>query len=149
VTIGPGSFTGLRVGLAFARGLALASGAALAGIGALAALAAGAKGQTAAVIDARRGLVYVQAFDVGRPLFEPDILPIADAAERVRASAPGALTLVGPGATLLADLIPGATVDAIAAPDLAALGRLAAAATPTPDLRPLYLRAPDAKPMLP
>jgi tRNA A37 threonylcarbamoyladenosine modification protein TsaB len=59
------------------------------------------------------------------------------------------LTLVGPGALLLADALPEARIDARAAPDLAALARLAAAAEPADDLRPLYLRAPDARPMLP
>ena len=73
VTIGPGSFTGLRVGLAFAKGLQLATGAPLAGVGTLAALAAsaGPGGLTAGVIDARRGMVYLQGFGNGRPLCEP------------------------------------------------------------------------------
>jgi tRNA threonylcarbamoyladenosine biosynthesis protein TsaB len=147
VTIGPGSFTGLRVGLAFARGLQLATGAPLAGIGTLQALAASADGAAAGVIDARRGLVYVQAFEGGRALGEPDVLPIEEAAEGLRSLTD--LTLVGPGAHLLASALPKAKLDARAAPDLAALGRLAVAATPSEDLRPLYLRAPDARPMLP
>jgi tRNA threonylcarbamoyladenosine biosynthesis protein TsaB len=146
VTIGPGSFTGLRVGLAFARGVALASSARLAGIGTLAALAASGEGRTAAAIDARRGHVYLQAFDAGRPLTEPDILTLADAAAQLQALGGGALTLIGPGAGLLGELIPSAALDPRPAPDLVALGRLAAA-TPNPDVRPLYLRAPDAKPM--
>ena len=149
VTIGPGSFTGLRVGLAFARGVALASGAPLAGIGTLTALAASANGLAAAAIDARRGHVYVQAFEGGRPLFAPDILTFPDAADRLQGFGGGALTLIGPGAALLGELVAGAAVDPRPAPDLAALGRLAAAAAPTPDVRPLYLRAPDARPMLP
>lgn len=147
VTIGPGSFTGLRVGLAFARGVQLATGAALAGVGTLQALAASVRGNAAGVIDARRGLVYVQGFEAGRPLGEPDIVSIDEAAARLRSIA--GLTLVGPGAGLLAAELPGAKLDARAAPDLAALGRLAEAAPPAADLRPLYLRAPDARPMLP
>jgi tRNA threonylcarbamoyladenosine biosynthesis protein TsaB len=149
VTIGPGSFTGLRVGLAFARGLQMATGAPLAGVGTLAALAASADGDgpAAGVIDARRGLVYVQAFDEGRPLGAPDILPI-DEAER-QLSALSDLTLVGPGARLLAAELPRAGLDLRPAPDLAALGRLAAAAQAAADLKPLYLRAPDARPMHP
>jgi tRNA threonylcarbamoyladenosine biosynthesis protein TsaB len=147
VTIGPGSFTGLRVGLAFAKGLQLATGAPLAGVGTLQALAASAEGATAGVIDARRGLVYVQAFAEGRPLAEPDTLPIAEAARRLAQLEH--LTLVGPGAWLLADVLPHARIDARAAPDLATLGRLADAAAPADDLRPLYLRAPDAKPAPP
>ena len=149
VTLGPGSFTGLRVGLAFARGVGLASGVPLAGIGTLAALAAGADGLAAGVIDARRGLVYVQAFEAGRALSDPDILPLAEAAAALTPLSRGRLTLVGPGAALLAEAIPGAAVDPRPAPDLAALGRLAASARPAADLRPLYLRAPDARPMAP
>jgi tRNA threonylcarbamoyladenosine biosynthesis protein TsaB len=149
VTIGPGSFTGLRVGLAFARGVSLASGAPLAGIGTLAALTAGAAGFAAGVIDARRGHVYAQAFEAGRAVTPPDILPIAEAAALLESLSPGRLTLIGPGAALLAEALPGALADPRPAPDLAALGRLAAAAGPTPDLRPLYLRPPDARPMVP
>ena len=146
-TIGPGSFTGLRVGLAFARGVSLASGAPLAGIGTLAALIAGAGGVAAGVIDARRGHVYVQAFEHGLPLTQPETRPLAEAAALLQGVCRGRLTLIGPGAALLAEAIPGATVDPRAAPDLAALGRLAESAQPSPDLRPLYLRPPDARPM--
>jgi tRNA threonylcarbamoyladenosine biosynthesis protein TsaB len=147
VTIGPGSFTGLRVGLAFAKGLQLATGAPLAGVGTLKALAASVDGPAAGVIDARRGLVYVQAFEGGQALGEPDVVPIETAAEGLRSLT--GLTLVGPGAHLLAGALPKAKLDARPAPDLAALGRLAMAAMPAGDLRPLYLRAPDARPMLP
>ena len=147
VTTGPGSFTGLRVGLAFAKGLQLATGAPLAGVGTLEALAASADRAAAGVVDARRGLVYVQAFDGGQPLSEPDVIPIAEAVRRL--SPLKTLTLVGPGARLLADALPAAAIDARGAPDLAVLGRLAASAAATGVLAPLYLRAPDARPMLP
>jgi tRNA threonylcarbamoyladenosine biosynthesis protein TsaB len=147
VTLGPGSFTGIRVGLAFAKGLQLATGVPLVGIGTLAALAAGAGQPAAGVIDARRGLVYLQAFDAGEALGEPDILPIAEAAARL---APlRRLTLVGPGAALLAGELPDAALDIRAAPDLATLGRLAERAEPSGVVRPLYLRPPDARPMAP
>jgi tRNA threonylcarbamoyladenosine biosynthesis protein TsaB len=149
VTIGPGSFTGLRVGLAFARGVSLASGAPLAGIGTLAALAAGAAGVAAGVIDARRGHLYVQAFEDGRALTEPDILPFAEATAALTRLTGGRLTLIGPGAALLAEAIADAAIDPRAAPDLAALGRLAETARPAADLRPLYLRPPDARPTAP
>ena len=64
VTVGPGSFTGVRVGLAFAKGLGLALGIPCIGVGALDALAATAGssavgGKLAAAIDARRGQVYL------------------------------------------------------------------------------------------
>lgn len=151
VTVGPGSFTGLRVGLAFAKGLQLATGAPLAGVGTLEALAAspeaGPGDAAAAVVDARRGLLYVQAFEAGEALDEPAITPIAEASQRLRGLQ--GLTLVGPGAPLLAQELPAAKLDARAAPDLAALGRLAEAARPAADLRPLYLRAPDVRPASP
>ena len=148
VTVGPGSFTGLRVGLAFAKGLQLATGAPLAGIGTLAALAAsaGPGGRCAGVIDARRGMVYLQAFAAGRPFSEADVLPAADVAGQLQAIAPGPWRVAGPGANLLR-----ATTDIepieLAAPPLVVLGELAARATAADDVRPIYLRAPDAIPM--
>jgi tRNA threonylcarbamoyladenosine biosynthesis protein TsaB len=144
VTVGPGSFTGLRVGLAFAKGLAFATGAPLAGIGALEALAAcwAGDGAVAGVVDARRGHVYFQAFESGTSLGEPEVAAAAEVGARWRA---GGLTAIGPGARLLADWIGADSVVEIAAPHLSALARLAAAAEPSADLRPLYLRAPDAR----
>lgn len=150
VTLGPGSFTGLRVGLAFAKGLHLATGAPLVGIGTLAALAAstGSRSLTAGAIDARRGMVYLQGFRSGDPLGAPDILPIAKAASRLAAMSPGRWRVIGPGAALLTGVNNTDTVN-LAAPDLLALGELAAAARPDDAVSPLYLRAPDARPMAP
>ncbi len=149
VTVGPGSFTGLRVGLAFAKGLRLATGAPLAGICSLAALAASMDpdGQCAGAIDARRGMVYLQAFSGGRALSEADVLPASEAANRLEVIAPGPWRVAGPGARLLAGAD---NIDAVefAAPDLTALGELAERAEPADDLKPVYLRAPDAKLML-
>jgi tRNA threonylcarbamoyladenosine biosynthesis protein TsaB len=146
VTVGPGSFTGLRVGLAFAKGLHLAAGAPLAGVGTLAALAAsaGPDGLCAGAIDARRGMIYLQAFADGRPLCGADILPASEAAARLEIIAPGRWRVAGPGAGLLAGAD---NVDALelAAPDLLALGELASAAVASDDVKPVYLRAPDAK----
>jgi tRNA threonylcarbamoyladenosine biosynthesis protein TsaB len=147
VTIGPGSFTGLRVGLAFAKGLHLATGAPLAGIGTLAALAASGEGVRAGVIDARREVVYVQVFDDDAALMDAAALPVPEAILTLARLAPGRLRLIGNGATLLAHGLPHAIVEVRPAPNLAALGRLATAAAPEPDVRPLYLRAVDAKPM--
>jgi tRNA threonylcarbamoyladenosine biosynthesis protein TsaB len=148
VTVGPGSFTGLRVGLAFAKGLHLATGAPLAGVGTLAALAASARSDalSAGVIDARRGMVYLQAFEAGRPRCQPHMLPASEAAARLETVAPGIWRVAGPGAGLLADADNTDTLE-LAAPDLLALGELADAAAPSADLNPLYLRAPDARPM--
>ncbi|HEY3887114.1 MAG TPA: tRNA (adenosine(37)-N6)-threonylcarbamoyltransferase complex dimerization subunit type 1 TsaB [Caulobacteraceae bacterium] len=148
VTIGPGSFTGLRVGLAFAKGLGLALDRPVVGVGVLEALARDAgDGFIAAVIDARRDQVYLQAFYGGRALMAPDALPLETAAARLaelRSGGPAAL--VGPGAALLAGVLPHAAVIARPAPDPVVVALLASrAAPPFPPPRPLYLRAPDAR----
>lgn len=144
-TVGPGSFTGLRVGVAFAKGLGSALGIPVVGVGALEALAAEARGLVAAVIDARRDQVYIQVFDGGQPLMAPDVLPLGTAAARLAELAMGrTLTLVGSGAPLLAGAAPGAEVLTPEGCDARAVARLAAGKAPTP-IRPLYLRAPDAK----
>jgi tRNA threonylcarbamoyladenosine biosynthesis protein TsaB len=148
VTIGPGSFTGLRVGLAFAKGLGFALERPVVGVGTLHALAASVQGDlVAAVVDARRGQFWVQMFAAGQPLMAPDALDPAEAAARL-AELVGAApcTLVGSGAAELAPVIPGARRDPRLAPDPAAIARLTAAAPrPSAPPRPLYLRAPDAK----
>ena len=149
-TVGPGSFTGLRVGVAFAKGLASALSIPAVGVGALEALAAEAVasqagGLVAAVIDARRDQVYLQVFEAGEALMAPDVLPIGTAAARLAELAMGRpLTLVGSGAPLLADAVRGAALLTPDGCDARHVARLAAARAPTP-IRPLYLRAPDAK----
>jgi tRNA threonylcarbamoyladenosine biosynthesis protein TsaB len=146
VTVGPGSFTGLRVGLAFAKGLAFALRRPCVGIGTLEALAAGLEevGPRAAVIDAGRRRVYLQLFDGAASLSGPDILPVETAAARlVEVYATLDVAVTGPGADLVAHALPGAFVRPQVAPDPRAVARLAAAAVPAPP-RPLYLRPPDA-----
>lgn len=142
VTVGPGSFTGLRVGLAFAKGLASALSIPAVGIGSLEALADTERGNVVAVLDAKRGQVYLQAFSEGVPVSAPDALPIETAAARVAEFAPD--TLIGTGAALLAAVRPGAKVIEADVTDPVAVARLAALRSPVPP-RPLYLRAPDAK----
>lgn len=142
-TVGPGSFTGLRVGVAFAKGLASALGIPAVGVGVLEALAAEAEGLVAAVVDARRDQVYLQVFDDGLPLMAPDVLPLGTAAARLAELAHGrALTLVGSGGPLLAPAA--ARVLTPEGCDARHVARLAAGRAPHP-LRPLYLRAPDAR----
>ncbi len=147
VTIGPGSFTGLRVGLAFAKGLGAALGRPVVGVGTLAALAEPLGDDLVfALIDARRGQVYLQAFAGGRALMAPDALDVATAAARVAELSGGRqAVLAGSGAALLADLMPGARLVSAPACDPAAVARLAAAQTNPSPPRPLYLRAPDAR----
>ncbi|HEX2817303.1 MAG TPA: tRNA (adenosine(37)-N6)-threonylcarbamoyltransferase complex dimerization subunit type 1 TsaB [Phenylobacterium sp.] len=149
VTVGPGSFTGLRVGIAFAKGLALALDLPAVGIGTLEALAADAAQESGGLvipaIDARRGQLYLQAFEDGRALMAPDALTVEVAAARLAELSQGRpFTLVGSGAALLADFAPNAEVIPAEGADARVVARLAAAREPAP-LKPLYLRAPDAK----
>jgi tRNA threonylcarbamoyladenosine biosynthesis protein TsaB len=143
VTRGPGSFTGLRVGLAFAKGLGFALGRPVVGIGTLQALAAGIEGPAAAVIDARRDQVYAQAFRDGEPLSPPEALAVADAGLRLAPFGP--VRLVGPGAALLAQAFPEAEVAPGGVDPVALAALVAAAPEPSSAPEPLYLRAPDAK----
>ena len=149
VTVGPGSFTGLRVGLAAARGLAFAAMCPAHGVTTLAALAApvfrDGDGPVAAVLDVRRNEVCAQVFRApGAPLGEPALLPLAAAADRLPA---GPVRLVGSGAPALAALDPRfAPVSAEAAPDILWVARLGARDdAPTPP-HAFYIRPPDAKP---
>jgi tRNA threonylcarbamoyladenosine biosynthesis protein TsaB len=155
VTTGPGSFTGLRVGIAAARGLALASGKPAVGLSTLAAFAAPyiAADDTLPVvvaIDARHAQVYLQVFGSGgRTLVSPRLLPLREA---LRVAASGAPRLVGTAANTVAaawpaDLAAPRSVDQRLAPDIDWLARLGAAAQETgAPPRPFYLRAPDAQP---
>ncbi|HEY0599226.1 tRNA (adenosine(37)-N6)-threonylcarbamoyltransferase complex dimerization subunit type 1 TsaB, partial [Brevundimonas sp.] len=148
VTVGPGSFTGLRVGLAFAQGLGAALGRPVVGISTLDGLAASAPpaGGMAALIDARRGQVYARFWRDEAPEGPAEALTIEAARDRAMALGPGP-RLIGSGAALIADGVPGAVVVDLAGPSPGALARLTAAADPAESPpRPLYLRAPDATP---
>lgn len=155
VTTGPGSFTGLRVGISAARGIALAAGKPAIGLTTLAAFAAPhiAEDDTlpvVAVIDARHGHVYLQVFGSrGRTLVAPKIASLREA---VRAAVTDPARIVGSAAHLIAAAWPKTepppgTIDQRGAPDIAWIARLAAAADESPGSpKPLYLRAPDARP---
>ena len=155
VTTGPGSFTGLRVGIAAARGIALAAGKPAIGLTTLAAFAAPfiAADDTVAVvvaIDARHDHVYLQVFGPGgRTLVAPRIAPLREA---LRVSSTGAPRITGTAAAKLVTLWPAgerppSKVEQRGAPDINWVARLGAAAsdTGTPP-KPLYLRPPDAHP---
>jgi len=155
VTNGPGSFTGLRVGLSAARGIALAANKPVVGITTLSAYAAPVITETGeqpviSAIDARHDQVYFQVVSGnGGSLIRPRVAPIADA---LAASRFGAPYLVGNAASILAErwpaqVAPPVKVDQHAAPDIVWVAWLGAAVSPnTAPARPYYLRAPDAKP---
>lgn len=128
VTTGPGSFTGVRIGLSAARGLGLALGIPVIGVPSLFALSLGAKSDALAVLlDARRGEAYFQLFSgAGMPDGAPALLDMDTARGRVPA-----------GAALITD----ATVD------ISLLADFALTADPAnfpPDAA--YVRDADAKP---
>ena len=154
-TTGPGSFTGLRVGLSAARGIALAAGKPVVGLTTLTAYAAPVVSENGehpviSAIDARHDHVYFQVVSGdGGSLIKPKLAPISEALEASRFGAPH---LVGNAAGILADRWPKDApapfkVDARAAPDITWVAWLGAAVNPETALaRPYYLRAPDAKP---
>ena len=155
VTVGPGSFTGLRVGIAAARGVGIACDIPVVGVSTLAALAAPlilekSPDFVASAIDARHGNVFIAAFAPdGRTVVEPHIATAREAARVLRA---GRVRLVGSGAALVAREAANAGVsveidDENPVPDIVFVARLGLLADPLlAPPRPLYLKAPDAKP---
>jgi tRNA threonylcarbamoyladenosine biosynthesis protein TsaB len=155
VTTGPGSFTGMRVGIAAARGFGVATKVPVVGVTTLSAYAAPYLGTddrspVVIVIDARHSHVYLQAFTSGgRTLIAPRIAPLSEA---VRTASQASSHIVGSAARLVAAALAQTapkpmTVDAADAPDIAWVARMGAVApdSQTPP-KPQYLRAPDAQP---
>jgi tRNA threonylcarbamoyladenosine biosynthesis protein TsaB len=148
--VGPGGYTGLRIGLATAHGIAQSSGAALVGVGTLLALAEPVAGRAAAaVLDARRGEAFVAVYRDGEELLAPrtcrpeeiaalaltggpQTLAIGDGAQRYRESIERGGIEVAPAASGLHRL------SAAAICRLAAAGSFGAA-------NPDYLRLADAE----
>lgn len=160
VGVGPGTFTGLRIGMATATGLALSAGIELTGVPTLEALArslgADVDGNRLRVplLDARRGEVFVAVYDGEGNEIRPAVAVAPETAIEMIDALGAPVTVGGPGAVRFSGLFDRAAIN-IVDPD-SAHGRLAgravcelgAAATPAgPDslLTPIYIRAPDAQ----
>jgi tRNA threonylcarbamoyl adenosine modification protein YeaZ len=155
VTVGPGSYTGLRVGISAARALGLALGKPVVGVTTLSALAAPLVGRDTgrlitAAIDARHGSVYVTVLNCeGKPVVTPKLASLRDAARAIGA---GPASLVGSGAKLVAQEAWGmgldvAVIEGSEIPDILWVARLGLLAQPQGQPpRPLYLKAPEATP---
>jgi tRNA threonylcarbamoyladenosine biosynthesis protein TsaB len=155
VTIGPGSYTGLRVGISAARAMGLAAEIPVVGVSTLAAylaplMAVESRRLLAAAIDAKHGQIYVQAVAPGgRTIIPAGLMALRDA---VRLLGSGPVLLAGSGAPMLASEcaaqgIEASVLEATLAPDIVWVARIGGLANPAHALpKPLYLRGPDAKP---
>jgi tRNA threonylcarbamoyl adenosine modification protein YeaZ len=153
-SVGPGSFTGLRVGISAARGMAFAIGCDCVGVSTLAALAAplitvSPDSTVACAIDARHGHVFFAVFGPGgRALIKPALVSLEEAA--TLGARFGATTITGNATALLALHWPkdrdAPSLAPASHPPVEWIARLGALATPEEaPPAPLYLRAPDAK----
>lgn len=155
VTLGPGTFTGVRTGIAAARAYALAAGVGVVGTTSLAVMAAGLAARAASdtgiavAIDARKGQVFSQCFSAsGAALDDVQLETPPDLARRL---AGGRWRLAGSAAHAVAeaaraDGVEIAVADALVEPDARHLAGLAPMLTPLLIVTPLYIRAPDAIP---
>ena len=155
VTVGPGSYTGLRVGVSAARAIAFAAEIPAVGVTTVAAVAAPLVGREggrviAAALDARHGQVWFQALSSeGRQLVPLRQVGYRDAA---RAIGSGPVSLTGSGALAVANEawaigLDAVVVDDARAPDVAWVARLGLIADPqAAPPRPLYLKAPETTP---
>jgi len=146
VTVGPGSFTGIRIGVAAARGFALSLNVPAVGVTTLEVMAATAGAQNPgksvlAAIDAKREEIYLQAFDAdGNPLDEARAVTI-DEARAIAGTFDGIVT--GTAVARLSDAPPAERPDAF---PIAIVARLGAGKPAGEKPKPLYLRGPDARP---
>jgi tRNA threonylcarbamoyladenosine biosynthesis protein TsaB len=152
VGVGPGGYTGLRIGLSTARGIARSAGARLAGVGTLRALAEPLGPRAAVtVLDARRGEAFVAAFAGGSELLAPRVCDPSELAGWAAVGGPASLA-VGDGALRFSSFLEAGGV--AVAPAHSALHRVSAAAICRLALAghltaavPDYQRVPDAERM--
>jgi len=152
VTVGPGSFAGIRVGVAFARGLALALDVPIVGVGSLEAIAlpsAREHGKAVmAVLDAKRDHVWAILVDADGKITETAAERAPEAAAAL-AFETGCM-IIGSGAAILASInsaLQPHIIGDLAAPRIADVARLAATLDPAANqAEPRYLRDADAKP---
>jgi len=157
--LGPGPFTGLRVGLVTAAPMGQTLGIPTYGVCSLDALAAGASGTCLAASDARRKEIYWAVYEDGKRLSEPAVHRPADVPALLAEAALAPVVAVGDGALRYATELDLPVLDEPRYPPAGALAALAAdrvrAGEPGETLTPLYLRRPDAaepgarKPVLP
>jgi tRNA threonylcarbamoyl adenosine modification protein YeaZ len=156
VTVGPGSFTGVRIGISAAKAIGLALKIPVYGISTLSALCAPYREEFresyalfSTVLDARHGAVFIACYDaLGIPLLSPTYLTKTAAAEWLHDHS-HSLLLTGSGAKMLKDQLPEqkniATLCAKDAPKIAWVARLSCEEKERLTPCPVYLREPDAK----
>jgi tRNA threonylcarbamoyladenosine biosynthesis protein TsaB len=154
VSAGPGSFTGIRTGLAVARALGMGSGVACAGISTLSVLAYAAAKEArdrplACLLNAGRGEVYAQLFDAAE-ITLPRGEPMVAGAEALRAALPRNCLIAGYVPAAMAEALKDFSRSAVTGPDAVSLGLLAAQMAaegklPAEPPVPFYIRPPDAK----
>lgn len=160
VTVGPGAFTGIRIGLATARGIALAANVPCLGLTTTEVIAHDLgddevqEGSLLVALDSKRSDVYVQAFAPDRnPITEPQAIEPETLPQWVR-GIPGPVRIVGDASAVAFEVLENLPFDSVRldgyeTPDASVLAALAARrwskedAIPSPS--PLYLRPPDAK----
>ncbi|WP_140984305.1 tRNA (adenosine(37)-N6)-threonylcarbamoyltransferase complex dimerization subunit type 1 TsaB [Asticcacaulis tiandongensis] len=147
VTLGPGSFTGLRVGLSFAKGLASGLSVPLHGFSTLEALAGAVclkNRRRLAAYEAGRGQVYVQYVGADNVASPPQAVGLEGLSRLGHVYDPEIIT--GSGAALLATVFPQAESVGTALPDMSAMASLCfERPSDFTDLTPLYMREADAK----
>lgn len=165
VTLGPGTFTGVRVGVAAARAFAIATGKPVVGVSSLAVMAHRARrlpeaqpqsGRLAVAVDARRNMVYLQAFQADGKAASEALLATPEGAARLLVAAvpdEHPVRVVGSGAAAVVQSLRANGSKAVAyLPDLqphaGSLADLAEELAPLSRVAPIYLRQPDARPQI-